>query len=131
MNNWFADLFREQILAQVLAYVIPIIVTLVIGWAGVLYAKLTGKELDKQNRDSLEAALTNGVRWAIQELLDGKLTPQGTVPEAKKAAVVAAAKQYVKTSAPGAIKHFKMSVGKLDERVKSKLPIAGEIKKAA
>ncbi len=131
MGNWFADLFREQILAQVLGYVIPIVVTVVIGWAGVLYAKVTGREIDKQNRDSLEMATTNAIRWAIQELLNGKLTPQGTVPEGDKPAVLAAAKAYVKTSAPGALRHFKMTNAKLDERVMSKLPLPGEIKKAA
>jgi hypothetical protein len=131
MGNWFADLFREQILAQVLAYVVPLVVTVVIGWAGVLYAKVTGREIDKQNRDSLETALSNAVRWAIQELLNGKLTPQGTVPEGEKAKVIAAAKQYVKTSAPGALRHFKMSNAKLDERVKSKLPLPGEMTKKA
>lgn len=126
--QWFFDLFKDQIMAQVLAYVIPIVVTALIGWAAVLYARLTGKELDAQNRDSLETALTNGIRWAIQELLKGKLNADGTVPEASKPAVIAAAKGYVKTSAPDAIRHFSMSEGKLDERVKSKLPLAGELK---
>lgn len=129
--GWFADLFREQILAQVLAYVVPLVVTAAVGWAAILYNKLTGRELDKLNRDSIETALENAVRWAIQQALDGKLSPQGTVPDAKKAEVVAMATNYVKTSAPGAIKHFKMTEGKLNEKVISKLPLPGELKKAA
>ncbi len=127
--GWFSDLFREQILAQVLAYLVPIIVTAAVGWAAVLYSRVTGKELDKLNRDSIETALSNAVRWAIQQVLDGKLAPNGTVPEAQKATVVAVAKEYVKTSAPGAIRHFKMTEGKLEEKVQSKLPLPGELAK--
>lgn len=127
--QWIADLFREQILAQVLAYLVPLIVGTAVGWAAILYTRLTGRQLDKLNRDSIETALTNAVRWAIQQVLDGKLAANGTVPEAQKAAVVSAAKEYVKTSAPGAIKHFKMTEGKLEEKVQSKLPLPGELAK--
>ncbi len=124
------DFLRDQVLAQVLAYIIPIAVTAIIGWLAILYAKVTGKNLDAKNREALQSALENGVRFAINELLKGKLTPQGTVPEGDKAAVLATAKNYVATSVPGALKHFKVTNSTLDTLLTAKLPIQGEIKKA-
>jgi hypothetical protein len=97
----------------------------------VLYAKLTGKNLDAKNRDALQSALENGIRFAIQQLLDGKLSPQGTVPADKKAAVMATAKSYVASSVPGAVKHFNLTHGELDTLLVPHLPLSTDIKKAA
>ncbi len=128
--QWLFDMFREQILGQVLAYVIPLVVATVVTWAGVLYSKVTGRELEKKHRDTLEVTITNAVRWAIQQRRDGKLSPQGTVPADKKAAVIAEARNYVKTSAPDALKFFDMSEGKLEQKILSKMPIQGDAVKA-
>lgn len=124
------DMLRSQIMAQVLAYVIPILVTFILGWLAVLYAKLTGKNLDAKNRDALQSALENGIRFAIQQLLDGKLSPQGTVPADKKAAVMATAKSYVASSVPDAVKHFNLTHGELDTLLVPHLPLSTD-KKAA
>jgi len=123
MNLW--DFFQEQLLWQVVGIVVPLVMTAAVGWAAVLYTRVTGKTLDEKNRLALQSALDNGIRWAIQQLLAGKLSPEGTVPAAKKDAVVAKATEYVRSSVPGAVDHFKIGTATMDKLVTAKLPIGG------
>ena len=114
--------FQDQIVGQILAVVIPIIVTALLGWAAVLYARITGKELEAKHREALQMALTNGVNWAVQQILNGKLSKDGTIPEASKPAVVAKAQQYVTSSVPDAVRKFQISQPTMEKLIEAKLP---------
>lgn len=116
--------FQEQFVGQILAIVIPIIVTALLGWAAILYSRVTGKELEAKHREALQSALTNGVHWALQQVLNGKLSADGTVPQSKKAEVVAKAQEYVVTSVPDAVQKFKITQPTMEKLVESKLPIS-------
>lgn len=114
--------FQDQILGQVLAVLIPLIVTALLGWIAILYTRVTGKQLEEKHRLALQSALTNGVNWAINQLLDGKLNPDGTVPKDQKAAVIATAQQYVTTSVPDAVKKFQITQPTMEKLLTAKLP---------
>lgn len=114
--------FQDQIVGQILAVVIPIIVTALLGWAAVLYARITGKELEAKHREALQSALTNGISWAIQQVLNGKLNKDGTVPESAKDQVIAKAQQYVTTSVPDAVRKFQITQPTMEKLVTAKLP---------
>lgn len=116
------EFLQEQFLGQVISYVAPLIVIAVLGWLASLYARVTGKELEAKHREALQLALTSGLNWAIQKVLDGKLNKDGTVPEGQKALVVAKAQEYVKTSVPDAVRHFGITPSTMDKLVESKLP---------
>lgn len=114
--------FQDQFLGQALAIILPIIVTALLGWAAILYSRVTGKELEAKHREALQSALTNGLAWAIQQVLKGKLSPDGTVPEAKKAEVIAKAQEYVTTSVPDAVQKFNITQPTMDKLLTAKLP---------
>jgi|SRR5215217_5688529 len=116
------EFFQDQIIGQVLAVVIPIVVTVLLGWAAILYARITGKELEAKHREALQMALTSGMNWAIQQILNGKLNKDGTVPEASKQAVVAKAQQYVTSSVPDAVRKFEISQPTMEKLIEAKLP---------
>ena len=118
------EFYQDQIIGQVLAVLIPIIVTALLGWAAVLYARITGKELEAKHRQALQSALENGVRWAIQQVLNGKLSKDGTVPESAKASVLASAQDYVTASVPDAVRKFQISQPTMTKLVEAKLPIS-------
>lgn len=125
MSIW--DFVQSNIIAQIVAALIPVIVTALLTWAAVLYSRITGKELEAKHRQALQSALENGVKWAIQQILDGKLTKDGTIPANAKAQVVAKAQEYVTTSVPDAVAKFKISQPTMTKLVEAKLPIsAGE-----
>ena len=116
------EFFQDQIIGQVLAVVIPIIVTALLGWAAILYARITGKELEAKHREALQMALTNGLNWAIQQVLNGKLNKDGTVPDSAKLSVIAAAQQYVTASVPDAVRKFEISQPTMEKLITAKLP---------
>lgn len=116
------EFFQDQIIGQVLAVLIPIIVTALLGWAAILYARITGKEMEAKHRDALQMALTNGLNWAIQQVLNGKLNKDGTVPDNAKPAVVAKAQQYVTSSVPDAVRKFQISQPTMEKLIEAKLP---------
>jgi hypothetical protein len=122
------EFFQEQFLGQVLSYVLPLIVVAILGWLATLYARVTGKELEAKHREALQLALTNGLNWAIQQVLNGKLGKDGTVPPAQKDAVVAKAQEYVTTSVPDAVKHFQITPSTMDKLVTAKLPTSAPAK---
>jgi len=122
------EFFQDQIIGQVLAVVIPIVVTALLGWAAVLYSRITGKELEAKHREALQMALTNGLNWAIQQVLNGKLNKDGTVPESAKVAVVAAAQQYVTTSVPDAVAKFQISQPTMEKLITAKMPTSAPAK---
>jgi len=116
------EFFQDQIIGQVLAVLIPIIVTALLGWAAILYARITGKEMEAKHREALQMALTNGVNWAVQQILNGKLSKDGTVPESAKVSVIAAAQQYVTASVPDAVRKFEISQPTMEKLITAKLP---------
>lgn len=120
MFDWIGDFFT----AQVLGPIIGIVVTAIIGWLAALYARVTGKQLEAMHREALQSALENGMKWAIQQVLKGKLTPTGTVPEDAKAAVISKAQDYVVESVPDALRHFGLSKTGLTTLLTPKLPIS-------
>lgn len=122
------EFFQDQIIGQVLAVVIPIVVTALLGWAAVLYSRITGKELEAKHREALQMALTNGLNWAIQQVLNGKLNKDGTVPESAKVAVVAAAQQYVTTSVPDAVAKFQITQPTMERLITAKMPTSAPAK---
>lgn len=122
------EFFQDQILGQVLAVVVPIIVTALLGWAAILYSRITGKELEAKHREALQMALTSGLNWAIQQVLNGKLSKDGTVPESAKPAVLAKAQEYVTKSVPQAVEHFKITQPTMDKLVESKMPVSSPAK---
>lgn len=122
------EFFQDQIIGQVLAVVIPIVVTALLGWAAVLYSRITGKELEAKHREALQMALTNGLNWAIQQVLNGKLNKDGTVPESAKVAVVAAAQQYVTTSVPDAVAKFQITQPTMEKLITAKMPTSAPAK---
>lgn len=125
--NWLSDFFTLQVLGPV----ISVIVTAIIGWIAVLYTKITGSDLDAGHRIALQSALENGIRGAIQLILNGKLSADGTVPAEKRSAVIGAASQYVKTSVPEALAHFDINDRKLNDLLMPKLPNSGDQQKTA
>lgn len=124
MFDFVVSLFRDQIIGPL----VGIIVTALLGWIATGYARLTGRQLEATHRAALQSALENGIRAAIQLLLDGKLTTAGTVPEDKKAVVLATAATYVKNSVPDAVKHFELTETTLRDLLMPKLPISGDKK---
>lgn len=116
------DFIQANVLAQVIAYALPLVVTALLGWLAVLYTRVTGKELEAKHREALQSALTNGLNWAIQQVLNGKLNKDGTVPESQKAAVVAKAQQYVTSSVPDAVRKFQISQPTMEKLIEAKLP---------
>jgi len=116
------EFFQDQIIGQVLAVLIPIIVTALLGWAAILYARITGKEMEAKHREALQMALTNGLNWAIQQVLNGKLNKDGTVPDSAKLSVIAAAQQYVTASVPDAVRKFEISQPTMEKLITAKLP---------
>jgi hypothetical protein len=120
MTLW--DFIQSNIIAQVVAAILPLIVTALLTWAAILYARITGKELEAKHREALQSALTNGLNWAIQQVLSGKLSKDGTVPESQKAAVVAKAQQYVTSSVPDAVRKFQLSQTTMEKLIEAKLP---------
>ncbi len=116
------DFIQDNIIAQVAAGLIALIVPLAIGWAALLYGRLTGKELEAKHREALQSALTNGLNWALQQVLNGKLNPDGTVPEKAKPAVLAKTQEYVTTSVPDAVRHFGITPSTMDKLAEAKLP---------
>jgi len=116
------EFFQDQIIGQVLAVLIPIIVTALLGWAAILYARITGKEMEAKHREALQMALTNGLNWAIQQVLNGKLNKDGTVPDSAKVSVIAAAQQYVTASVPDAVRKFEISQPTMEKLITAKLP---------
>lgn len=126
MTLW--DFIQSNIIAQIVAALIPLIVTAILGWAAVIYSRVTGKELEAKHRQALQSALENGVRWAVQQILDGKLNPDGTVPKEQKAAVLATAQQYVTTSVPDAVKKFGITQPTMEKLLTAKLPVSAPAK---
>jgi len=120
MTLW--DFIQSNIIAQVVAAILPLVVTALLTWAAILYARITGKELEAKHREALQSALTSGLNWAIQQVLNGKLNKDGTVPDNAKAQVLAKAQQYVTTSVPQAVQHFKISQPTMEKLVESKMP---------
>lgn len=118
------DFFRDYVLGQALNWIVPTVITVVVSWVGVLYTRITGKNIDAANRDALQVTLENGVRAAIQAILNGKLTPAGTVPEDKVPEVLEFARDYTKDGAPDAIRHFKLSERDLNEKLLPHLPMS-------
>lgn len=120
MFDWFLPLFADQILGPL----IGTIVTLIVGWIAALYTRITQKNMEARHREALQSALENGVRAAVQLLLDGKLTAAGTVPVDKKEAVLNEARAYVEKSVPDAVRHFQLSPQSLVDLLLSKLPLS-------
>lgn len=118
------EFLQDQFLGQVLSYVIPLVVAAILGWLVTLYARVTGKELEAKHREALQMALASGLNWAIQQVLNGKLNKDGTIPESAKPAVLAKAQQYVTTSVPQAVQHFKISQPTMEKLVESKMPVS-------
>lgn len=116
------DAIQNWLLFQGLDLVLPALLTAVCGWFAVTYHRLTGQELEKHHRDALQSALHNGIRYAIQLVLGGKLAKDGTVPADQQALVLAKAREYVTDSVPDALRHFKVSDRKLNELLVPKLP---------
>lgn len=123
MFDWFFGLFNDQIIG----YVVTTVVTVILGWIAVLYQRITGRQLEAAHRAALQSALENGLKWAIQQVLDGKLQKDGTVPESAKASVIASARKYVIGSVPDALRHFEVSDEKLTDLLVPKLPIANRV----
>lgn len=122
------EFLQDQFLGQVLSYVIPLVVAAILGWLVTLYARVTGKELEAKHREALQSALVNGLNWAIQQVLNGNLNKDGTVPENQKAAVVATAQQYVVSSVPDAVKKFHISQPTMEKLITAKLPTSAPAK---
>lgn len=116
------DAIADFLTMQVLGPLITLVVTAIVGWLAALYTRVTGANLEATHREALQSALTNGIRYAIQMVLEGKLNKDGTVPLSKRSAVLLEAKRYVMDSVPDALAHFKVSEGKLDELLTPKLP---------
>lgn len=122
MNLW--DFIQANVATQVIGYVLPLLVTAILGWLAILYTRVTGKELEAKHREALQMALSNGLNWAIQQVLDGKLNKDGTVPASAKTAVIAKAQQYVTTSVPDAVRKFQITQPTMEKLIESKLPLS-------
>lgn len=122
---------QDNIIAQVAAVVIPLLVTAALGWIAILYTRITGRNLEAKHREALQSALTNGLNWALQQVLDGKLNPDGTVPAAAKPAVIAKAQEYVVSSVPDAVQKFQITQPTLEKLVEAKMPLSTPAEKIA
>lgn len=122
MLDFFKNLFAEQVLGPI----IGIVVTTLLGWVAVGYSQLTGRQLEATHRVALQSALENGIKGAIQRLLAGKLSADGTVPAAMKVQVLDEAAKYVERSVPDAVKHFDLNSISLTNLLLPKLPIGNE-----
>lgn len=94
-------------------FLTPIILSLVlgaaaavVGWIGVLYTRLTGSKLDEKHQRSLQSALENGMKFAIQVILKGRI-PLNLDAQTQQR-LISSATDYAKSSVPDAMSHFKL-----------------------
>lgn len=118
------DALKQFFINEALNQFLPYIISGAIVWFGTLYQRWTGKQLEARHREALQSALENGVRGAIQKVLAGKLSADGTIPAEKRGLVLEAAADYVKGSVPSAVKKFKLTNRKLVDLLEPKLPLS-------
>lgn len=130
-----AGFFTQQFLGPVIQWLVAAAVAAVIGWVVAVYRKITNAELDQKNRDALQSALTNGMLYAIQVILKGKVPVN--LDAGTQQQLVAKATEYAASSVPGAMTHFGLldkKTGETDDyRMEKllipKLPVATEVSK--
>ena len=106
------DLLQQLAVEHVLLPIFASILTALIGWASVKWHQWTGKQIEAAHRQALQSALENGVRFALQRLMEANpaADPARLAPEEKQL-VTDQAISYVRTSVPDAVKHFKLAEG--------------------
>lgn len=123
--DFIKDILLQQVLGPVLSWVVPTVAAFAIGWAAVLYTKITGQDLDAGHRASLQSALENGMNFAIQAILNGVIPAAPLTPLVQQQ-LTAKAAEYVKTSVPDAVTHFKLDDYTLAKLLVPKLPVTYE-----
>src|SRR5687768_67700 len=126
--EWITDVLFNRFLDPLLDTVVPWLVAFIIGWVAVLYTRITGKDLEARHREALQSALSNGIRSAIQALLNG-VVPERMDPETQTL-VLAKATEYVRDSVPDAVKHFNLDDWGIGKLLLPKMPLTIEGKSA-
>jgi len=112
--------FVQQLLTAVLPAV-GVVISAVLLYGASLLQKNTGINIEAKHRDALQSALMNGVLFALQR--------SGWLPGQATDKVIAAARTYVESSVPDALKQFGIdtatAAGKaaLDRLLIPKLPV--------
>lgn len=113
--------FMQQLVTAVLPAVGVLISAVLLYGASLLKAK-TGIDIEARHRDALQSALMNGVLFALQK--SGWLPGKDITPT-----IMDAARSYVESSVPDALKGFRIDVAtpagraQLDRLLLPKLPV--------
>lgn len=125
------DLFREiaiqQLLAPILLSLSAAIATAIVGWIGLLYTRVTGEKMDQKNQQSLQSALTNGMNYGIQWFIANHGRMPNLLDTTERSKVMEMGMDYVKTSVPGAVKHFSLDDWNIGKLLLPKMPVPGAI----
>lgn len=120
-------------LDQVALPLASLLITAFIGWAAAKFHQWTGRQIEAKHREALQSALENGVRFALQKLIEAnpQLDPS-RLTGSERNQVLAGAEQYLLDSVPEALRHFnleqqgRLAVDRLRDLILPKLPLPGE-----
>lgn len=104
---------------------VGIAITAILGWLATLYTRVTGKQLEANDRSALQSALENGVRLGLQFVLRkyGVGINIAQLTNDQKTEVLAQASNYVQKSVPDAVKNFGLTTQRIQELAQPKLPV--------
>lgn len=119
MGNILQGIALEYIIYPVLSTIL----TAIIGFATMKWQQWTGQQIEEKKKRDLHMAAENAVKWAINELLGGKVP----VTQVDRMKVLDVAPQYMVDKVPDALAHFGINANSsiLLDIIKTKLPIIG------
>lgn len=122
--------------AFVIDYIVQIVFALFVAFLLPVIYRFFKIKADDSRRVLVEAALQNGIRWAIQQAIAAAAkrqghgsqrstpTPYGILSDPlAKAQIVADASDYVKEATPSALKHLKVTAASLDRAIEARIPV--------
>lgn len=107
----------DAVLPGLLA-VVGAVISAGLAWLLRLLAKFTGVTIDERHRKTLEGIVLSRVRQILTDVYEDK---RAALNVNTKSALVAEVAGYATRKAPGAIKHFKLQPGDLEEFVAGRI----------
>lgn len=118
------DFLLDLAWQNILWPVVGLVITAILGWLATLYARITGKQLEANDRSALQSALENGVRLGLQFILKRYVNIDITrLTNEQKTDVLSTAASYVQKSVPDAVKNFGLTTQRIQELAQPKLPV--------
>lgn len=118
------DFLTDLALQNIVYPLIGVAVVAILAWVGSIYQKLTGKQLEANDRAALQSALENGVRLGLQFVLKRYTNIDITrLTNEQKTDVLSTAANYVQKSVPDAVKNFELTTQRIQELAQPKLPV--------